>query len=142
MKTPLHERIAEALRRCESQARGGQPQWCFEIEGVESARGEQALYDLLLEWDCEFLFVSQKVGQTFEMAVVDSAELRTLIANAAESGYVVAVMDATTLGGCKFDFSSEGGSTQDLLVTCWGSRESTADYLRARLPEGVTFRGN
>jgi len=142
MRVYLDARVASAIRACRVEARAGAPQWCVELEGIEARRGVSALKEEFRAWGLGVFVVSLEVEGRFQMAMVDIGELDHIVTLAVRTGGVVSVYDCANLGGCTFDFSDEGAGVVDLLVTCWGNREPTADQLLRRFPEGATFRGN
>jgi hypothetical protein len=111
-------------------------------EGVNAAVGCRALADEFRSWNRDVLFAYFDVGNKTRLAAVDVVEVETLLRDAVVSGSVVGVDDFTIPGGCSFDFTDRGDGEAELLVACWGSKESVADRLLSRFPAGVIFSGN
>lgn len=142
MRTYLHQQLAAALADCEIERRGGAEQICFEIEALQPEVAIGRLTEWLQSWSRAHLVARFEVGATFRAVVLDRDEVVPLVQQALQSQRVVAVLDPTSFGGCKFDFTRTGPDSIELLVTCWGARESGAQTLQGVFGRGRVFRGN
>lgn len=142
MRTWLNGRLVELVREfvsLEMKSRG--PQLCCEAKSTDPAALVNSVVSQIKAWKKAHVLCLAREGGTVRGRIIDLADVSAVVARAVDSEDVVSFIDITELGGCAVDFSPLPQGAVEVLLTAWGSRESTAENL-AITWETKVFRGN
>jgi hypothetical protein len=143
MKTWLHQKMAESLRRCvDEKAAQQDKRLCCENTGVKVEHAANFFLALIAAWRKELVLVLSYRGSSVGGRVVDMATLAGILQESVDKQAAVTVVDMTTMDGVTLDCNGgENAGEVELTIIAWGQYEHTA--LEASQKWGVsTFRGN
>jgi hypothetical protein len=119
----------------------GGPQLCCEAESSDSTDLLNSVVSAVVAWEKAHILCLAQKGGIIRGSIMDVPDVKEAVSEALETENAVSFVDIGILGGCTVDFSPLPEGTIEVLLTAWGSHESTAEDLARSLGTEV-FRGN